>query len=76
MAIVNSITHKPLGHDSQHTLVDCTYSIVDSPDGKRYLQLDTYGSKTRKITGKKSQSIRFSIEAIDQLKNILSQNGF
>ncbi len=40
----------------------------------KYLQIDTYGSATRKIPGKKSQSIRFSPEAIDQLKEILKRD--
>jgi hypothetical protein len=39
--------------------------------GKKFLQMGTYGSSARKIPGKKSQSIRFSPEAIDQLKLIL-----
>ncbi|EEY36912.1 hypothetical protein VII_000664 [Vibrio mimicus MB451] len=41
-------------------------------DGEKYLQVDTYGSVKRKETGKKSQSIRFSPEAIEQLKSIIS----
>lgn len=41
-----------LERDSKHTEVDCTYSIIEA-DGNKYLQIDTYGSSTRKIPGEK-----------------------
>ena len=56
--------------------VACTYSIVADDDGLRYLQIDTYSSKMRKIAGKKSQSVHFAPEAIAQLKTILLQECF
>jgi hypothetical protein len=72
MAIVRRLEHQALEKGSPHTEVECTYSIVD--DGKgRSLQIDTYGSTNRKIPGKKSQSIRFAPEAIEQLKILLKQ---
>ena len=60
-----------LERDSRHTEVDSTYSIIIDPDGAKYLQIDTYGSNRRQITGKKSQSLRLAPEAIKQLKKIL-----
>lgn len=60
-----------LERDTRHTEVDCTYSIILNPDGKKYLQIDTYGSTNRKISGKKSQSIRFAPEALKQLRMII-----
>ena len=71
MAIVRKLDPLTLEKDSKHSEVDCTYSIVTNDEGKKYLQIDTYGSATRKIPGKKSQSIRFSPGAIKQLKSIL-----
>ena len=71
MAIVRKFEEIKLDRDSRHTGVNCTYAILKGDDGEKYLQIDTYGSKTRKIPGKKSQSIRFSPEAIMQLKGIL-----
>ena len=71
MAIVRKIKRIALDRDSRHSEVDCTYAIVESQDGYKCLQLDTYGSATRKILGKKSQSIRFTAEAIEQLKKII-----
>ncbi|MBN2885725.1 MAG: hypothetical protein JXM75_03335, partial [Chromatiaceae bacterium] len=61
-----------LEKDSKHTEVDATYSIV-YVEGEAFLQIDTYGSKNRKIEGKKSQSIRLSAEAINQLQEIIEK---
>lgn len=70
MAIVNNLEHIELERDSRHSTVNSTYSIIENDDG-RFLQIDTYGSETRQEIGKKSQSIRFSPQAIQQLKKIL-----
>ena len=72
MAIVRKMERMQLEHNSKHTEVDCTYSIVED-DGNEYLQIDTYGSASRKFPGKKSQSIRFSPEATMQLKAIIAK---
>jgi hypothetical protein len=72
MAVVRKIEPVILDRDSKHTEVDCTYTIISDVDGKKYLQIDTYGSVKRKIPRNKSQSIRFSPEAIDQLTVILN----
>jgi len=72
MAIVRKLEQLLLERDSKHTEVECTYSIINERDGD-YLQVDTYGSKSRQEQGKKSQSIRFSPEAIRQLKEIINK---
>ena len=73
MAIVRQLRHQPLEHDAPHTEAECTYCIVTDANGVRYFQVDTYGSHNRRILGKKSQSIRFSPEALVQLRGILDQ---
>jgi hypothetical protein len=74
MAIVRKLIRITLDRDTKHSEVnDCTYSIIQGEDGRKSLQIDTYGSALRKIPGKKSQSIRFSPEALQQLRQILSQ---
>jgi hypothetical protein len=74
MAIVRNLTRIKLERDSVHSEVkDCTYSIIQGNDGRKSLQIDTYGSAYRKMPDKKSQSIRFSPEAIEQLRRILSE---
>jgi hypothetical protein len=70
MAIIRRLEYLNLEKGTSHTEVQGTYSVVNDKDGK-YLQIDTYGSTTRKIPGKKSQSIRFAPEAIQQLKALL-----
>jgi hypothetical protein len=72
MAIVRKLERITLEHGSSHTEASCTYSIIQGDDGKS-LQVDTYGSAHRKMPDKKSQSIRFSPEAISQLRKILSE---
>ncbi|WP_238944680.1 hypothetical protein [Allofranklinella schreckenbergeri] len=74
MALVSAITHKPLQAISKHTEVECTYTVVDV-EGEKQLQLDTYGSASRDIPGKKSQSLRLNSQAIQQLKEIIKENG-
>ena len=74
MAIVRQLNRITIDHKTQHTeLAECTYSIVEDDDGRKCLQIDTYGSTQRKIQGKKSQSLRFSPEALTQLRQILSK---
>jgi hypothetical protein len=73
MAFVRQMEQLALQKDSPHTEVECTYSFV-TDQGHRFLQIDTYGSTTRKIPGKKSQSIRFAPEAIEQLKILLQRH--
>ena len=70
MAIVKKLEKIDLDRDSKHTEVDATYAIVET-EGQKFLQIDTYGSATRKYPGKKSQSLRFSPEALKQLKSIM-----
>ncbi|MBL0055350.1 MAG: hypothetical protein IPP31_03990 [Chitinophagaceae bacterium] len=73
MALVTKLV---LGHkdrESIHKEVDCTCYIIETVNGKKILQLDTYGSDERKMPGKVSQSIQFSSEAIKQLKEILQR---
>ncbi len=73
MAIVRKLKLQELEIESQHSETECTYTILKTPDGT-YLQVDTYGSRHRRIPGKKSQSIRFAPEAVQQLKAILAKH--
>ena len=73
MAIVRRLQEQQLEANAQHSETECTYTIIKESDGI-YLQVDTYGSSNRRIPGKKSQSIRFAPEAIEQLKAILAEH--
>jgi hypothetical protein len=75
LAIVKAMTHQPLERESKHTEVECTFDVIVESNGRKYLQLDTYGSNQRQMRGKKSQSLRLAPEAIQQLKVIFSKYG-
>jgi len=75
MGLVSKLTHQALQVRAGHLAVECTYDVVTDQAGLKYLQLDTYGSSKRAIPNKKSQSIRFSPEALAQLKRILTENN-
>ena len=53
----------------EHTDVECGYHIVKS-GGQVLLQLDTYGSDQRQISGKVSQSLQFDADAARTLVHI------
>lgn len=72
MALIRELKELMLERDVPHDEVDCTYSIIMDDQGKRYLQIDIYGSKARQMPGKKSQSVRLSPEAIQQLTRIIA----
>ncbi|MBU2753350.1 hypothetical protein HFU84_01270 [Acidithiobacillus sp. CV18-2] len=74
MATVTKITHQALERESAHSEVECTYDVITDKEGHRFLQLDTYGSKGRQLKGKKSQSIRLSQAAIDEIKAIIKEH--
>ena len=73
MAIIRKLEPITLEVEAKHTEVNSTYTMIVDQSGEKYLQIDTYGSKKRKIPGKKSQSIRFSPEAIRQLRLIIDK---
>lgn len=75
MAIVKNIAHQVLERDSKHTEAECTFDVITDAKGYKYLQLDTYGSSSRQIRGKKSQSLRLAPEAVQQLKAIFLKYG-
>ena len=73
MAIVRKLEAIHLSKKSSHTEVSGTYTIITEDNGEKYLQVDTYGSAEREKSGIKSQSIRFSPDAIIQLKSIIDK---
>ena len=73
MAIVRRMVLQELEVESRHSETECTYTVINAAGGP-YLQVDTYGSRQRMIPGRKSQSIRFAPEAIEQLKTILADH--
>ena len=54
-----------------HEPVEGQYFVFDGADGKRYIQIDTYGSVNRKLKGKQSQTIQFDHVSAANLVAIL-----
>ena len=71
MALVIKISEGIKDRSSIHKITDCSFFVIEN-NGEKYLQLDTFGSDDRQITGKVSQSIQFSPAAIIELKKILN----
>ena len=44
--------------------------ILGEVDGEKFVQLDSYGSAERQFVGKRSQSMRFTKSAFDQLMRL------
>ena len=77
MAFVRSFDKTELQRNEVHGEVDCTYGSFRGADQRTYLQIDTYGSRTRKIPGKKSQTIQVDDHSAKQLLDILRETfGF
>src|SRR5437867_3527996 len=70
MALIRSFTEKTPERDSRHTEVEATW-YVGGDGNTRFLQVDTYGSSTREISGKVSQSIRLDARAASQLRALI-----
>jgi hypothetical protein len=56
-----------------HGEVECGYTAFER-EGRRYLQLDTYGSNDRAIPGKVSQSIQLDEDGARELKRLIQQS--
>jgi len=67
--------HLPIENTRKHVDAECTFDIFSDAEGNRYLQIDTH----KRLAGepyKKTNSIRFTPEAIQKLKLILTNFNF
>jgi hypothetical protein len=72
VALVRTIKKASKDRQSVHGPTDCSYSIF-THGGETYLQLDTYGSATRKHPEKISQSIQLNRVSAKQLKKLIER---
>jgi hypothetical protein len=72
VALVNEFVELKKKQNGVHGVVDCTYTIFEE-EGRRYLQLDTYGSSSRQIPNKVSQSIQLHDTSARNLKLLLER---
>ena len=71
MALIRSFEIKTLQRGSLHpTRVDCEWSMFEW-DGRRLLQLDTYGSDARKDKGTVSQTLQLDEAAARELLRVV-----
>jgi hypothetical protein len=70
MALISSFEQRPIVPSRLHDDVCCGFAAVDV-GGRRILQLETYGSRSRKIPGKVSQSLQLDEAGARELKRIL-----
>lgn len=73
MAFVESFEPVRKERQSVHKPTRCGYSIFRDAQGNRYLQLDTYGSHDRELTGKMSQSLQFNAVSAIELRALIDK---
>jgi len=73
MALVTRLERDERDFRSLHpTHVACKY-LVSENQGKKVLQLNTYGSEDREIPGKLSQTLQFDEQSARQLFAVLQR---
>jgi hypothetical protein len=70
MALIKSFEHKAMDRNSIHDGIGATYTTFER-DGRKFIQVDSYGSAEREIPGKKSQSLQLDEKSARQLFDIL-----
>ena len=70
MALIRSFIRKHMDRNSLHDEIEATCTVFER-DGRVLLQIDSYGRKSRKVPGKKSQTIQLDREGATALLNIL-----
>lgn len=70
MALVTQFEKVGMEKPRVHDEVECTYTVFSDKNGRKYIQLNTFGSKSRQIPGKQSQTIQLSESAVRALREI------
>lgn len=70
MALIKSFDEKRMDRNSIHDPIGATYTAFER-DGKKFLQIDSYGRSERQMPDKKSQSIQLDEKSARQLFDIL-----
>jgi hypothetical protein len=69
MATIRKLALKEPERVSTQGEADASILLLDH-DGELFVQIDSYGSKDRKFVGKRSQSLRLSKAAFEQLVSL------
>lgn len=70
MALIEKLSEKRIDRPSLHKGIEATFSVFER-DGKKLLQIDSYGRPDREIPGKVSQSLQPDANTAKQLMEIL-----
>jgi hypothetical protein len=70
MALSKSFEHKSMDRNSIHDRIDATYTIFER-DGRKFIQVDSYGRAEREIPGKTSQTFQLDGKFARDLFDIL-----
>ncbi len=73
MALVRELRKSEKEPVGIHEEVECTYTVLRAEDGRKVLQLDTYGRPGRKHPDKVSQSIQFDASGVQQLLVVIQR---
>lgn len=71
MARVEEFQKIEKSRNSVHEVVEAGYIAFTGSDGKRYVQIETYGSKSRKLQDKVSQTIQLDESGARELLKII-----
>jgi hypothetical protein len=74
MALTKSFKRKHMERNALHDEMEATYTTFER-DGRVFIQIDSYGRDTRKLPGKKSQTIQLDRVGATALYKIL-KNSF
>jgi hypothetical protein len=70
MALIRSFTRRHMDRNSIHDEIGATYTVFER-DGRVFIQIDSYGRRTRKRPHQKSQSIQLDRRGAVALCNII-----
>jgi hypothetical protein len=70
MALIKSFEHKSMDRNAIHDGIDATYTTFER-DGRRFIQVDSYGRDQREMPGKKSQTFQLDEKSARELFDIL-----
>lgn len=70
MALIRRFERRYMDRNSLHREIDAKYTIFER-DGRKLLQIDTFGSEDREKPGKQSQTFQLDAEGAAALFSIL-----
>ena len=72
MALIKAFTNRLMDRPTLHEEIEASYSVFEK-DGRKLMQIDSYGRESRQIPGKKSQTIQLDKEGATSLFKILQR---